>query len=56
MPGADPANARQNYYNIPFNVFAFSRLSHDTRAATPACLPELYNTVIFAANIRKPTV
>lgn len=35
MSGADPANARQNYYNIPFNVFAFFRLSLDATMHVP---------------------
>ena len=49
MPGADPANARQNYYNIPFNVFAFSRLSHDATIHVPQHQPAFlsYITLLF---------
>ena len=49
MPGADPANARQNYYNIPFNVFAFFRLSLDATIHVPQQQPAFlsYITLVF---------
>ena len=49
MPGADPANVRQNYYNIPFNVFAFFRLSLDATMHVPQHQPAFlsYITLVF---------
>ena len=49
MPGADPANARQNYYNIPFNVFAFFRFSLDATIHVPQHQPAFlsYITLLF---------
>ena len=49
MPGADPGNARQNYYNIPFNVFAFFRLSLDATMHVPQHQPTFlsYITLVF---------